>query len=108
MSDIPALVVALLAGALLGVFFFGGLWWTVQKGLASTTPALWFLGSLVLRTSVSLAAFYFVSQGHWSRLGACLLGFVIARVVVAKWLARTPAEVQAPLEKEVGHAPQSR
>jgi F1F0 ATPase subunit 2 len=108
MNDIPAPALALLAGALLGVFFFGGLWWTVKKGLASKTPALWFLGSLVLRTSVTLAVFYLVSQGHWSRLGACLLGFVIARVVVAKWLARTPAEAQPSLGKETSHAPQSR
>jgi F1F0 ATPase subunit 2 len=107
MSDIPALALALLAGTLLGVFFFAGLWWTVQKGLTSQTPALWFLGSLVLRTSMTLTAFYFVSQGHWSRLGTCLLGFVIARVVVAKWLART-AEVQPSLEKETSHAPHSR
>ena len=33
MSDILALALALLAGALLGAFFFGGLWWTVQKGV---------------------------------------------------------------------------
>ena len=38
------------AGALLGAFFFGGLWWTVQKGVTSEQPALWFLGSLLLRT----------------------------------------------------------
>ena len=52
MSDTLALALAFLAGALLGVFFFGGLWWTVQKGVASETPALWFLGSLLLRTSL--------------------------------------------------------
>ncbi len=82
MSDILALALALLAGALLGAFFFGGLWWTVQKGVTSERPALWFLGSLLLRTGMILAGFYFVSQGHWSRLVACLLGFVIARVIV--------------------------
>ena len=52
MSDILALALAFLAGALLGVFFFGGLWWTVQKGVTSETPALWFLGSLLLRTGL--------------------------------------------------------
>ena len=72
MSDILALALALLAGALLGAFFFGGLWWTVQKGVASERPALWFLGSLLLRTGMVLAGFYFVSQGHWSRFVACL------------------------------------
>ena len=68
MSDILALALAFLAGALLGVFFFGGLWWTVQKGVTSETPALWFLGSLLLRTGLILAGFYLASQGHWSRL----------------------------------------
>jgi F1F0 ATPase subunit 2 len=105
MSDIPALALALVAGALLGTFFFGGLWWTVRKGITSESPALWFLGSLLLRTGAILAAFYFVSQGHWSRLVACLVGFLIARVVVVRTLARAPADEQSPLEKETTVAP---
>ena len=105
MSDILAVALALSAGALLGAFFFGGLWWTVQKGVTSERPALWFLGSLVLRTGVTLAGFYLVSQGHWSRLVACLLGFVVARVLVVRWLTPTPAKEQTQLEKETSHAP---
>ena len=105
MSDILALALALLAGALLGAFFFGGLWWTVQKGVTSERPALWFLGSLLLRTGMILAGFYLVSQGHWSRLVACLLGFVIARVIVVKRLTRAPAEEPTQLEKETSIAP---
>jgi F1F0 ATPase subunit 2 len=105
MSDIPPLALAFVAGALLGAFFFGGLWWTVQKGVSSQSPALWFLGSLVLRTAAILAGFYIVSQGHWSRLVACLLGFLIARVIVVKRLTRAPDDEQAPLEKETGIAP---
>ena len=66
MNDLLALALAFVAGALLGAFFFGGLWWTVQKGVASERPAVWFLGSLLLRTAVILAGFYLVSQGHWS------------------------------------------
>jgi F1F0 ATPase subunit 2 len=105
MSDILALVVAFLAGALLGVFFFGGLWWTVQKGVTSERPEVWFLGSLLLRTSVILAGFYFFSQGHWSRLVACMVGFLIARVIVVKRLTRVPREEQTPLDKETSIAP---
>jgi F1F0 ATPase subunit 2 len=30
------------AGLLLGAIFFGGLWWTVRKGVSSKRPALWF------------------------------------------------------------------
>jgi F1F0 ATPase subunit 2 len=109
MSDTPALALAFLAGVLLGTFFFGGLWWTVQKGIVSERPALWFLGSLLLRTGLLLAGFYFVSQGHWSRLVASLLGFLIARLVVVKRLTRPPAEAQTQPEEEAGTAaPYSR
>ena len=108
MSDIPDFTLALVAGLLLGTFFFGGLWWTVQKGVPSERPALWFLGSLLLRTGVILAGFYLVSQGHWSRLVACLLGFVIARFIVVKRLTRAPEEEQTQLEKETSDAPWSR
>jgi F1F0 ATPase subunit 2 len=107
MSDIPALALAFVAGCMLGVLFFGGLWWTVRKGVTSDLPAFWFLGSLLLRTGAILAGFYLVSQGHWSRLVACLLGFVIARVIVVKRLTRPPAE-QIPLEEEPTIAPYSR
>jgi F1F0 ATPase subunit 2 len=105
MSDMPALILALLAGALLGAFFFAGLWWTVHKGVTSERPAVWFLGSLLLRTGVILAGLYLVSQGHWSRLVACLLGFLIARLIVVKRLTRAPAEKQPQSEKESFIAP---
>ncbi len=108
MNDFLALALALFAGALLSVFFFGSLWWTVQKGVVSQRPELWFLGSLLLRTSLILAGFYFVSQGHWSRLVACLLGFVIARVIVVRWLVRAPAEKETQFEQETSIAPFSR
>ena|ERR1017187_3027353 len=105
MSDILALALALSTGVLLGVFFLGGLWWTVRKGITSERPAIWFLGSLVLRTGLTLAGFYLVAQGHWSRLLVCLLGFLIARIIVVTRLARAPAEEQTQSEKETSIAP---
>ena len=103
MSDPLTLALALVVGAMLGAFFFAGLWWTVEKGLASERPALWFLGSLLLRTGMVLAGFYFASQGHWSRLAACLLGFLVARVIVVKRLTHAPAKEQTPLEEEASN-----
>ena len=105
MSEILALALALFTGALLGAIFFGGLWWTVQRGVTSERPALWFLGSLLLRTCLILAGFYLVSQGHWSRLVVCLLGFLIARLIVVRRLTRAPAEEQPQMEKETRFAP---
>ncbi len=108
MIDLLALALALLAGALLGVSFFGGLWWSIQKGVVSDRPALWFLGSLLLRTGLILAGFYLAAQGHWSRLVACLLGFLVARVIVVRRLTHAPAEEQTPLETETSIAPYTR
>lgn len=84
---VSAVVPALVAGILLGLVFFGGLWWTVRMGLASPQPALWFLGSFLVRTAIAVAGFYFVAQGNWRRLVACLSGFLLARIATA-WLTR--------------------
>ena len=84
MTDALRLVLALVTGLSLGAIFFGGLWWTVRKGFSSRRPALWFFGSLMLRTSVALAGFYFVARGHWESLLVCLLAFVMARVIVTR------------------------
>ena len=105
MNDIPFLALAFIAGASLGAFFFGGLWWTIQKGVSSESPAIWFLVSLLLRTGVVLVGFYFIAQAHWSRLAACLLGFVVARFVVVRRLERLPAEEPTRSEKETSLAP---
>lgn len=92
------------AGVLLGLFFFGGLWWTVRRGLTSNRPALWFLGSLLLRTGIVLAGIYFVSGGRWDGLLACLAGFVIARFIVTR-LAILPVGHHNSPVKEPAHAP---
>ena len=47
MPETLSLMLALVTGISLGAIFFGGLWWTVQKGVPSKQPALWFLGSLL-------------------------------------------------------------
>lgn len=84
MNNPLALLFSLFAGVLLGAIFFGGLWFTVRRGLTSHQPALWFLGSMLLRTAIAVAGFYFVMQGDWRRLAACLAGFLVARVSVLR------------------------
>ncbi len=79
----------------MGVLFFGSLRWTVGRALSSGHPALWLLGSLLLRSSLVLAGFYAVGQGHWERLVLCTVGFALARLVVVAWCA--PAtQVEVP------------
>jgi len=106
MNETLAMALAMVTGVLLGAIFFGGLWWTVQKGVSSKQPALWFFGSMLLRTGIVLAGFYFIARDHWERLLVCLLGFVIARLIVTQ-LTRAAEKPICPAQ-EVGHAPQPR
>ena len=102
MNDILPLVMAGIAGLLLGVLFFGGLWLTVYKGATSERPALWFFGSFILRMSIALSGFYLVSDGHWPRTLTCLLGFALGRIIVIK-LTRLPEDGQQRLAAGISH-----
>ena len=104
MNETLTWALAGLAGGFLGAIFFGGLWWTVRQGVSSSRPALWFLGSGLLRTSIVLAGFYFVCGSQWKRLVACLVGFVLARVVVT-WLTRPSGAPPHLPPQEARHAP---
>ncbi|MBP7778840.1 MAG: ATP synthase subunit I [Acidobacteria bacterium] len=104
MNETLNLALAGLAGVALGMAFFGGLWWTIRRGLASTQPALWFLGSLLVRTAVAAGGFYLVGGGQWTRLLACLLGFVAARAVVT-WPSRAGLATPKHVTRQASHAP---
>jgi F1F0 ATPase subunit 2 len=104
MTETPALALAWMAGAMLGAIFFGGLWWTVRKCASCERPGLWFAGSLLLRMSIALGGFYFVSAGSWQRLLLCLVGFIMARLIVT-WLIRPPEESQRRAAPQASHAP---
>jgi len=107
MHETLALALVLIAGVALGAVFFGGLWWTVRKGVSANSPELWFLGSLLLRAGIVLAGFYFVSAGRWPRLLLCLVGFVIAQIFVTSFAGPPLASRNSP-GKEIRHAPESR
>ena len=100
MNELLLLARILLFGGLLGTFFFGGLWFTVKKGIDSRHPALWFMGSFLIRIGVTILGFYAVSQHHWERAVVCLVGFLIARTIVTRVTKPLNPVVVA---KEVSH-----
>jgi F1F0 ATPase subunit 2 len=90
-TEIAPLIVSLVLGLVLGASFFGGLWWTVRRGLVSGNPALWFGLSALGRMACVFAGFYFLARGGgFSGVLACLLGLLIARAAVTR-IARRAA-----------------
>lgn len=102
MDEILSLTPPLAGGLLLGGIFFGGLWWTVNRGLTSRRPLLWVFTSLALRLGIALAGFYFIGQQRWESWLLCLLGFIMARFAV-QWLTRLRGRdvAAAPREAEI-------
>jgi len=94
MNETPILILAGAAGVMLGAVFFGGLWLTLRKALTSSSPALWFVSSVLLRMGLTLLGFYFVSSGSWQRLLACLFGFALSRVAITRLTGPRPRPTQ--------------
>lgn len=78
------LFIAITAGLALGVFYFVGLLFTVERLARSENPALLVISSLFIRLAVTLTVFFLVMQHHWQNLLACLLGFLFARFIIVR------------------------
>jgi len=92
------LTFSLFVGLLLGSLFFGGLWLTVKHLQRSTHPALLFLASALARTLITLSGFWFTgvwfSEAYrWQRLGLCLAGFILARILFIRYARSIDASV---------------
>jgi F1F0 ATPase subunit 2 len=78
------LVSDLLLGGLLGAFFFGGLWWTVQRLEQFRYPVAVTLGSFIVRSAVVVGGFYLMLAHGWQGVGIGLLGFLVVRMVLVR------------------------
>lgn len=88
---------AFLAGVILGVFYFAGLWWTVRQLSSSQYIALLFIASMLFRTGAVIVGFYFILGDNWLRLVVGLVGFMLVRVMAIRYLReKQPTE---PLTK---------
>ncbi len=106
MSETIMLIVMWMAGVILGTIFFGGLWWTVQKGVSSGQPWAWFLGSFIIRMGITMAGFYYLSLGRWQRLLPIVLGFFTARFIITRIIGKPDRQINST-SKGARHASQS-
>ena len=109
MHELVGVLIIVSVGLMLGALFFGGLWWTVQKSMVSTHPALWVVLSLFIRMAITLSGFYIVMTSDllsrsWLQLPLCLFSFLIARLITT-YVTRTAST--SHLVKVTHHAPES-
>lgn len=76
----------LLTGFVLGAVFFGGLWLTIRALPSARYPTALAVGSFWGRTAVMVAAFAFIFTRGWESALVCLAGFLLARLLMSRWL----------------------
>ena len=80
--DTLVICVGIAWGALLGFFFFGGLWWSL-KGISSRHHPQWFLGfSFLVRTLSVLAGFWWALHHSVAALLGGVAGFALMRHIL--------------------------
>ena len=74
----------LLWGVVLGLFYFGGLWFTVRHLGVVKHQALWMLSSFFIRNLLMAVGFYPVVLQGWRPTLFCLVGFIVIRFVLTR------------------------
>ena len=81
------LALAALAGAFLGILYFGGLWWTIQR-ISQAGQSVWLLAvSFILRTVLVIGGFFIITDGKLERLAVSMLTFFVTRFVFIRYFS---------------------
>ncbi len=100
--NMTELSVTIFLGGALALFHFGGLWLTIHRLTRVRHPELEFVLSFFLRTGISIAAFFFISEGQWDKVLAALAGFLAVRLVMVRRIGPIP-ESLAPRNEDRVH-----
>jgi len=86
MIDIPAdsLPLPAAGGLLIGLLYFGALWWTVRRMSSARRPALLVAGSFLVRAAVAAVGIVCVSGGEPLALGVAMAGFLVGRSILIR------------------------
>jgi F1F0 ATPase subunit 2 len=85
-----AISIRLLGGLAVGIFFYGGLWFTVNWLAGARYRALLLIASFGIRTLVVLSGFLLLFESRWDYALLCLVGFTVGRLAVMKFMVSHP------------------
>lgn len=92
---IGRVLLALVGGLAVGIAYYGGLWWTVNRVGTVRRPGLLFGISFFLRTALALGGLFLFTRLHWLLIAAYMTTFVVARVYLTRrWGLEPRSDVQ--------------
>ena len=102
--DVPTLLLAAIFGAAMGVFYYGGLWLTVERLSRVKNPTLWSNLSLLIRISVLLGLCYLFLELLQAAALVAFVGFLLARSLLmgAVHKAATVADQRDQAKRRAG------
>ncbi len=91
------MILGFIGGSVLGILFFGGLYWSVNQLPKAKHPGLLMTASLMVRMAILLTGLYFLMAGDIKNLLAAVAGVMLVKfAMIAKIGLNTPA----PTERE--------
>ena len=90
--DVTVWGLAFFWGAVLGVFYFGGLWVTLKMMPRKQRPKSWLAVSYVVRVAGALAGFWVVLQRDPGAFIFTFLAFFGVRIILTRTLGHKRAE----------------
>ena len=102
--NVLALTIAAIAGLVMGLVYFGGLWLSVRQLPDIERPCLLFWGSCLLRSAIVLGGFYLILRYFANEpliivLLTCVLGFLIPRNILIYLITTFSAEPHRDRER---------
>lgn len=92
--DVTLWGLAFLWGAVLGLFYFGGLWLTLKMMKRKERPKRWLALSYILRVTGALVGFWVVVQKDPCAFLFTFLAFFAVRIILTRVLGREGGEKQ--------------
>lgn len=74
--------VSFLFGILIGIVYFGGLYYSTQKFKDVKSPSLFMILSFIIRMAILIAGFYYLSKTGYKNVLIALIGVILVRFIM--------------------------
>lgn len=95
-GSLTGIIISLATGAVLGAAYFGGLWLTVRRLPRAVHPGVFSFASLGMRLGLLLGGLLLVTEGQWQGLTAAMVGLLLARAILVRYLGPSRRAEGAP------------
>lgn len=76
------MIASFLIGLVLGIIYFGGLYYSTQKFNQVKRPALFMVLSFVIRMGILLIGFYYLTKIDYKNVLIGLVGVILIRIIM--------------------------